>query len=265
MTTNGRCIQMGIEMKPYYRPLSLESFAYLLKKAGEKARVLAGGAYLPEATEARKGEVLIDLQALKLDQIRYDEKTVHVGGLCNLNMLQLACSGMSELVDVIKHQAGSNVRNTLSLANFLRSTSIGQSSPLLCALLALDARILPILETETVALADLILQEDHVPIAAELILPRQADFRFDQIGRSEMDLPQVCMGITLIKDGQMRVALDIGKRYLFVGTKDEVAKSIRGLESKIGDQWAGAEFRMKTLLVLLDRLSADEQVRKETK
>jgi len=107
---------MGIEMKLYYRPLSLESYAYLLQKAGEKAKVLAGGGYLLDAAEAKKGEVLIDLQALKLDQVSYEGDTVHVGGLCNLNMLMLACSGLPDLCEAIRHQAGSNVRNTLSLA-----------------------------------------------------------------------------------------------------------------------------------------------------
>jgi len=256
---------MGIEMKPYYRPLSLESFAYLLKKAGDKARVLAGGAYLPEAAESRKGEVLIDLQALKLDQIRYEEKTVHIGGLCNLTMLQLACSDLTDLIAAVKHQAGSNVRNTLSLANFLRSGKVGQSSPLLCALLALDARILPILETETIALSDLIINEKPVPIAAELILPRNIDFRFGQVGRSEMDLPQVSMGITWLNDQELRVVIDGGKYFLFVGDKDGVARSISDLGSRIDDQWAGGEYKKKTLLILLERLTGDWQLRKETK
>lgn len=256
---------MGIEMKPYYRPLSLESFAYLLKKAGDKARVLAGGGYLPEATENRKGEVLIDLQALKLDQVRYEEETVHIGGLCNLNMLSLACAGLPDMVDAVKHQAGSNVRNTLSLANFLRSIKAGQISPLLCALLAVNARVLPILETETVALSDLVLKETPVPIAAELILPRNVNFHFGQVGRSEMDLPQVSMGIVWLNDQEMRVAIDAGKRFIFIGSKDKVARSISDLDSEIGDQWAGAEFKRKTLLVLLDRLTGDAQLRKETK
>lgn len=256
---------MGIEMKPYYRPLSLESFAYLLKKAGEKARVLAGGSYLPEAAEVRKGEVLIDLQALKLDQIRFEGEAVHIGGLCNLNMLQLACSGLPDLIEAVKHQAGCNVRNTLSLANFLRSGGVGQSSPLLCALLALDAKFLPILETESVSLADYCLKEMPIPIAAELILPRSADFHFGQVGRSEMDLPQVSMGLTLYNNQEMRVAIDVGKRFVFEGKKEAISRSISELGSDLGDQWAGAEFRQKTLTVLLNRLLRDEQLRKEMK
>ncbi len=256
---------MGIEMKPYYRPLSLESYAYLLKKAGEKARVLAGGGYLLDAAEAKKGEVLIDLQALKLDQVRYEGDEVHIGGLCNLNMLMLACSGMPHLVEAVRHQAGNNVRTTMSLANFLRTARIGQSSPLLCVLLALNARILPILETDTVSLADYYLKELTIPIAAELILPRSADFQFGQVGRSEMDLPQVSMGITRLNNGEMRVAIDAGNLLVFEGSKEEVARAITGMGSELGDQWAGGEFRQKTLLVLLDRLSVDGHERKETK
>lgn len=256
---------MGIEMKPYYRPLSLESYAYLLKKAGEKARVLAGGTYLLDSTEAKKGEVLIDLQALKLDQVRYEGDETHVGGMCNLNMLMLACSDLPELGVAVRHQAGSHVRNTLSLINFLRSGNVGQSSPLLCALLALNARVVPILETEEVSLADYCLKELPIPIAAELILPRRVDFRFGQIGRSEMDLPQVIMAITLYDNQELRVAIDAGKRLVFEGNKESVARSITELGSQLGDQWAGGEFRQQTLLVLLDRLLGDPALREETK
>ena len=256
---------MGIEMKPYYRPLSLESYAYLLKKAGEKARVLAGGAYLLDSAEAKKGEVLIDLQALKLDEVRYEGDTVRIGGLCNLNMLMLACSGLTDLREAIRHQAGSNVRNTLSLANFLRQGKIGQSSPLLCALLALDTKILPILETNLVALAAYYEKKLPIPISAELILPRHADFRFAQVGRSEMDLPQVSMGITLKYNKQLRVAIEAGKLLILEGTRDEVIKSITEQGPQMGDQWAGAEFRQKTLMVLLERLLTDRQDRKEMK
>jgi CO/xanthine dehydrogenase FAD-binding subunit len=256
---------MGIEMKPYYRPLSLESYGYLLKKAGEKARVLAGGGYLPEAAEARKGDVLIDLQALKLDQVKYEGEAVHIGGLCNLNMLMFACSGLPDLGVAIKHQAGSNVRNTLSLANFLRSGRIGQSSPLLCALLALDARIQPIFESNPSALADYFLKEIPIPIAAELILPKVVDFHFGQVGRSEMDLPQVCMGLIPKKDQELRVAIDAEKLLVFEGNREAVIKSITEQGLQLGDQWAGGAYRQKTLLVLLDRLIGDVQERKETK
>jgi len=256
---------MGIEMKPYYRPLSLGSYAYLLKKAGEKAKVLAGGGYLLDAAEAKNGEVLIDLQALKLDQVSYESDMIHVGGLCNLNMLMLACSGLPDLCEVIRHQAGSNVRNTLSLANFLRSGRIGQSSPLLCALMALEAKILPILETDPVLLSDYYEKDLPIPIAAELILPRNADFRFAQVGRSEMDLPQVSMGVTLKNSKQLRVAIDAGKLLILEGTREEIARSIAEKVALMGDQWAGAEYRKKTLLVLLERLLAESQVRKEIK
>ena len=256
---------MGIEMKPYYRPLSLESYAYLLKKAGEKAKVLAGGGYLLDAAEAKKGEVLIDLQALKLDQVSYEGDAVHVGGLCNLNMLMLACSGLPDLCEAIRHQAGSNVRNTLSLANFLRSGRIGQSSPLLCALIALEAKILPILETDPVSLSDYYEKDLPIPVAAELILPRSADFRFAQVGRSEMDLPQVSMGVTLKNNKQLRVAIDAGKLFILKGTKEEVVRSITDTGATMGDQWAGAEYRQKTLLVLLERLLGESQMRKEMK
>ena len=256
---------MGIEMKPYYRPLSLESYAYLLKKASDKARVLAGGSYLLESTEAKKGEVLIDLQALKLDQVRYEGDEVHIGGLCNLNMLMLACSSMPDLVEVVRHQAGSHVRNTLSLANFLQTARIGQSSPLLCALMALNARIVPILESNPVSLADLYLKDLPIPLAAELILTRSADFSFGQVGRSEMDLPQVSMGITRLNDKEMRVAIDAGKLFVFEGSKELAASFIKELGPKLSDQWAGGEYRHNTLLVLLDRLIEAGPERKETR
>lgn len=256
---------MGIEMKPYYRPLSLESYAYLLKKAGDKARVLAGGEYPQEAGEVKKGEVLIDLQALKLDQVSYQGDNVHIGGLCNLNMLMLACSGLPGLVEAVRHQAGTNVRNTLSLANFLRSGFVGQSSPLLCALLALDARILPILESDTAPLSNYFLKSKAVPITAELILPRSADFRFAQVGRSEMDLPQVCLGVLSLKNDQLRVAIDAGKRFIFTGDKESVSRDIAKLGSELDDQWAGSDYRRKALLVLLERLLEASPERKETK
>jgi hypothetical protein len=73
------------------------------------------------------------------------------------------------------------------------------------------------------------------------------------------------MGITLLNNSELRVAIDAGKRLVFEGKKEMIARSIGEFGTQLGDQWASGEFRQKALLVLLDRLLADGQVRKETK
>lgn len=254
---------MGIEMKPYYRPLSLESYEFLLKKAGEKARVLTGGDFPLNPKSIKKGEVLIDLQALKLDEVRHESGQIHIGGLCNLNMLLLACPQLPALAEAIRHQAGNNMRNTLSLASFLRAGRVGQSSPLLCALLALNAKIRPILETDPIPLAAFVLEERFVPIIAELSLVEKADFRFAQIGRTEMDLPQVCMGVVLENNGNLRVAVWAGKFLLLQGEPENIKNQIKETAENLSDAWAGDAFRRETLLVLFERLMAEKPERKE--
>ncbi|MEA4812121.1 MAG: FAD binding domain-containing protein [Anaerolineaceae bacterium] len=250
---------MGIEMKPYYRPLSLESCGYLVKKAGDKAKILAGGGYIPDAADTRKGDVLIDLQALHLDQIKFGEGSVKLGGLCNLNMLGVAFPDLPELRNAIQHQAGANVRNTLSLANFLRFAHLGQSSPLLCALVALDAQILPLMEEKLFGLWDYVRENKAIPVIRELILPAAASFAYGQVGRSEMDLPQVYMGIFFKKSGELRVAFGGPSIFVAEGSKESVLEAIAQALPVLRDQWAGAAFRQQALIALMERLVDERQ------
>ena len=80
-----------------------------------------------------------------------------------------------------------------------------------------------------------------------------------------MDLPQVCMGISHKNNKLMRVAIDAGKLLILEGAREEIARLIAEKGASMGDQWAGAEYRQKTLLVLLERLLAESQARKEMK
>ena len=80
-----------------------------------------------------------------------------------------------------------------------------------------------------------------------------------------MDLPQVCMGISHKNNKLLRVAIDAGKLLILEGAREEIARLIAEKGASMGDQWAGAEYRQKTLLVLLERLLAESQARKEMK
>ena len=123
---------MKNETMAYFRPETLAELDEILAKFEGKVNFLAGGDY--NLTQLEEDAPLVDLQSLGLDQIISDGKEVEIGALATLEQIKEAFQGWDGLQEALSIEAGLNVRNSLSLANFLRNAD--GRSPFLCVLLA---------------------------------------------------------------------------------------------------------------------------------
>ena len=98
---------------------------------------LAGGYYHPLVEET--AAVLVDLQDLELDQVEFTDEAISLGGLCSLQQLGNALES-DDLLEAISIEAGVNLRNSLSLNNYIRHSN-GRSAVQIC-LNALEAEYL---------------------------------------------------------------------------------------------------------------------------
>ena len=119
---------MKNETMAYFRPETLAELDEILAKFEGKVNFLAGGDY--NLTQLEEDAPLVDLQSLGLDQIISDGKEVEIGALATLEQIKEAFQGWDSLQEALSIEAGLNVRNSLSLANFLK-TADGRS-PFLC-------------------------------------------------------------------------------------------------------------------------------------
>jgi len=123
---------MKNETAAYFRPKTISELEEILSGVQGEVNFLSGGDYNFASLDL--SAPLVDLQSLGLDQIISDGNTVEIGALATLEKIKEAFQGWDGVQEALSIEAGLNVRNSLSLANFLR-TADGRS-PFLCVLLA---------------------------------------------------------------------------------------------------------------------------------
>jgi len=115
---------MKNEMVAYFRPKAISELEEILSRVQGEVNFLSGGDY--NFASLDQSAPLVDLQSLGLDQIISDGNTVEIGALATLEQIKEAFQGWDSLQEALSIEAGLNVRNSLSLANFLR-TADGRS------------------------------------------------------------------------------------------------------------------------------------------
>ena len=236
----------------YLRPASLAEALSLKQEFGDRAKYLFGGVFQPKLEENL--EVLIDLQNAGLDSVEWNEIDLKIGGMATLKTLEETL-GLAGFGEALRIEFGMNVRNSLSLSNFLAQTN--GRSPILCCLLALETSVVTLNKPEEVSLLSFLHERTGNDQVIQILVPEPANFAFDSVGRSPKDLPIVCVAAAQTADGAINIAVG-GTMEVMPGFKlhnfdDDGQAEIRAVFADAQDDWASSEYRQEVGAVLLSR------------
>ncbi len=241
----------------YSRPESLAEAIAAFDEAQGKVALLSGGAF--DRSGLLDAEFLVDLQDLKPTSTP-QEGTVIFGPGNTLFDLQQAFKGFADFDQASTAEAGLNVRNTLSLFNYLKIAD--GRSPLLIAFSALRVYLRWQPGNQTISLEDYLdnRKKDKPGFWDEMVIQIPNGFVFGSVARTPLDKPIVAIALASLNKGIMRVAAG-GYNKLPVATsildespevKDWVCKSFEGST----DAWASSDYRQDVAGILYERLLA---------
>ena len=236
----------------YARPISWGELDILQMEFQGQIMYLAGGDYHPKVKD--NVSILIDLQELDLDQVGYTEDGITLGGLINLKQLGDALE-LPDLQEAISIEAGANLRNSLSLTNYVKS-STGRSVVQIC-LNAMEAEYSLTREENTQAHSAALKAKLADDFIEEIQIPNPISLAFASVGRSPKDQPVVAVAASRRSDTRIHVACggleSMWAEFDFQPGTDDGENTIRDLFKDANDQWAGAEYRQEVATVLLSR------------
>ena len=247
---------MKNETMAYFRPETLAELDEILAKFEGKVNFLAGGDY--NLTQLEEDAPLVDLQSLGLDQIISDGKEVEIGALATLEQIKEAFQGWDGLQEALSIEAGLNVRNSLSLANFLRNAD--GRSPFLCVLLAFSPSIELLPSHKSLKLENYLAsrQENTDEFITTLSLTLPKSLAFEAIARAPKDRPIICMAGALDEAGSLRIVCgglqNIPVVLGITGEHQQAFELAKQAYQQGSDAWASAEYRQAMSQVLLSRL-----------
>ena len=247
---------MKNEMAAYFRPKTISELEEILSGVQGEVNFLSGGDY--NFASLDQSVPLVDLQSLGLDQIVSDGNTVEIEALATLEQIKEAFQGWDSLQEALSIEAGLNVRNSLSLANFLK-TADGRS-PFLCVLLAFAPTISLLPSHQSMRLETYLASRQKQPTefisTLNLALPK--GLAFEAIARTPKDRPIICMAATVDDLGNLRIAcggMQNSPQVINISTEPQSAIDlVRQAYQQSDDAWASAEYRQAMSQVLLSRL-----------
>ena len=247
---------MKNETAAYFRPKTISELEEILSGVQGEVNFLSGGDY--NFASLDQSAPLVDLQSLGLDQINSDGNTVEIGALATLEQIKEAFQGWDSLQEALSIEAGLNVRNSLSLDNFLR-TADGRS-PFLCVLLAFAPTIALLPSHQSMRLETYLASSQKKPTefisTLNLTLPK--GLAFEAIARTPKDRPIICMAAAVDDLGNLRIAcggMQNSPQVINISTEPQCAIDlVRQAYQQSDDAWASAEYRQAMSQVLLSRL-----------
>ena len=247
---------MKNETAAYFRPKTISELEEILSGVQGEVNFLSGGDY--NFASLDQSAPLVDLQSLGLDQIVSDGNTVEIEALATLEQIKEAFQGWDSLQEALSIEAGLNVRNSLSLANFLR-TADGRS-PFLCVLLAFAPTIALLPSHQSMRLETYLASRQKKPTefisTLNLALPK--GLAFEAIARTPKDRPFICMAAAVDDLGNLRIAcggLQNSPQVINISTEPQSAIDlVWQAYQQSDDAWASAEYRQAMSQVLLSRL-----------
>lgn len=242
----------------YHRPDTIEQAMELLNRRSVKTLPLAGGTVLNQPTQ--DAFEVVDLQSLSLDHLERAGRTLRVGAMVRLQVLLEASETMVGLKEVVRLEAPINLRQAATIGG---TVAAGDGrSPLLAALLAMDAR-LEIRQAENpVAQVDM---GDWLPVRGsrrgELItavsLPTNVELGYQFVARTPADLPIIGVAVAQWLSGRTRLTVcGWGATPILAMDGPEpggAGSAARNAASGSGDAWASSEYRQEMAEVLAGR------------
>lgn len=244
-------------IKEYSRPATAEEAIQLLARKSPPTYPLGGGTFLSQHAVA--DIAVLDLLNLGWNQIEKSSNGLEVGATATLQQL-LECEFVPPaLVEALRHEAGQNVRNQASIAGTI-VTSDGRS-PLVTALLALNARLVWLPGEKDVSLGDYLALRESWP-REELIrsvnIPLNGDLKIAFVARSPLDRPILCVAVCRWTSGRTRVSLGgYGKAAILAMDGPEAVGAdlaVKNAYLHAEDAWASAEYRSQVGMELTRRL-----------
>lgn len=244
---------MNKENFEYLRPASLDEVLRLRAENSDKIKFLAGGSFKPILEDGKT--IIVDLQDAGLDSLEVTEQGFMIGGLATLQNLENAL-GSSGFYQALSTEYGLNVRNTLSLSNFLAQAN-GRSPVLIC-LLALDPVVYSLEHPDGLSLRDFLHSNPTGNVITKLEIPAFTKLGYEGVGRSPKDLPIVSVAVNQQLDGKFRVAcggtIEIWEAFELSQPDEDGLEQIPKLYQNSDDAWASAEYRQDVAKVLLTRV-----------
>ncbi len=252
----------------YLRPKTIEEAVSLL----ERGVPLAGGTRV--SMERRQIEAAIDLCDLGLTDLNIEKGTVIIEAGVRLQAILDSDPPLPDaLQSACRLEAGWNVRNAATLGGTIMAAD--GRSPLLTALLALDAEITLEPDSRTISLVDFLHQRNAASIqalitAAHFELP--ITFTYEHVARSPVDRPIVCVAVARFESkpdttsatialggfGDFPLRAKEAEMKVAAGEPlDSVAVAAASPFEMAEDAWASAEYRTAVVGVLVKRILAN--------
>ena len=249
---------MGERKMNYFRPKSREELETLMQQYDGHYLFLTGGDYNVKGYQ--EGDVLLDLQDMGMDQLVEEDGVIVMGGLSPLDALFKESPLWDDFREALRIEGGWNIRNGLSLDNFLRVAN--GRSPLLTCLRALEGSVLVQPDMGYMALDDY-LQDDYNErdfFIENLTVTKPKAVAYEQVARSPKDLPIVSVAVVQDLDGSVVVTVG-GHEALLGGLVFEPGTTIQTdaickLFEDTDDEWASSDYRQDVARSLLTRCLA---------
>jgi CO/xanthine dehydrogenase FAD-binding subunit len=237
----------------YARPKTFEAALQLLMRTEPVTVAIGGGSTVSK--HYGKKIAVVDLQDLGLNYVQREGNVLRIGATVTLARLEAEFAG-TDLVEAIQIQAGRNQRNTATIAGLLKKAN--GRSPLLTALLALDASLVWLPGDKTIRLEEWLSVRtgwNGAALIKEVVIP-QAELAIESIARSPKDTPIICLATAKFADGKIRSAVGGFGEVPLVFAGEDVAHGMEDLLTNSTDEWASAEYRLQAAKVLANRISS---------
>ena len=238
----------------YFRPQSMDEALTLISQPDTFS--LGGGTFL---TQPRPDPIkVVDLQALGLNKIRKAGNDLEVGATATLQQLLETEHAPQALKAAIQLEAPLNLRNMATVAGAL--VACDGRSTFATAMLALDAQLLIQPNDEEITLGNLLPLRDEIlsgKLITKITIPLQARLTFEQVARTPVDKPIICVALAVWPSGRARLALggwgDSPSLAMDGRETSGIEIAARNAAHDASDEWASSEYRMHMAETLAKR------------
>lgn len=237
----------------YARPKTIENAIQLLTRKDPLTVAIGGGSTVSK--HFGKKIAVVDLQDLGLNYIQREGDSIKIGASVTLARLEKEYAG-TDLVEAIQIQTGRNQRNSATIAGLLKKAD--GRSPLLTALLAMDASINWLPGGKTIRLADWLPQRSvwkEAVLIKEVIIPH-VELAIESVARSPKDTPILCLAVARFTDGKVQAAIGGFGAIPTLLNGTDVNSGVEKALKNAADEWASADYRLQAGRVLANRISS---------
>lgn len=240
----------------YFRPKNVAETLDLLNNPHIQTVLMGGGTAIERYGSESIG--VADLQDVGLNDLRSRGKKLEIGATVTLQTLL----GHNQIQDALKKsihlEAGQNLRQVATIAGTLVASD--GRSPFSTAMLALDASLTYEPGDEQVSLGNMLaLRQESLEnrLITRITIGLNVQLTYEYVARTPADRPVICAAIAIWPSGRTRVVLGgYGGAPLLAmdgPEKDGAEETVHDAYSHASDQWATAEYRQDTVVVLVRR------------